>query len=311
MGITKVKLINNIVILILVSIGIFYFTKLYIYKNNSNGLYGWPVNVIDANQEFPDNEYSSPPLIAIIDSGIVVENPYINRNNITQIVIDKISAGSSKQHGTMVAGLIIGNGNGYSTPGGLLPNAKILSIQSGTDIGMTPNQLAYSIKLAVERGAKIINISFGTSTSTIELKEAVKDALSHGAIIVAAAGNEKQLTNDYPAAYPGVIAVSILTKDELLDINSNFDSNHHIAAPGVNLLTTGYSPMEPIKRFSGSSAATPLVSSTCAIIISKHASWTSKEMNDLLVSSSRKKNVDGRTINILDVKKLYKAANVK
>ncbi|MCY9503315.1 S8 family peptidase, partial [Paenibacillus larvae] len=214
--------------------------------------------------------------------GIYLDNPYINKTNIAQIVLDDISEGSNKIHGTMVAGLIAANGDGSNTPKGMLPNAKILSIQAGTDIGMSPHQLSSAINIAVEKGAKVINVSSSTYESSKELEESVKAAISKGVVIVAAAGNNDKSVNGFPAAYQNVIAVSTINENGELSYKTNFDQFHHIAAPGDKLLTTANNKESPLTLFSGSSAATPIVTSVCTAILSKEETWTSKEINSLL-----------------------------
>lgn len=72
------------------------------------------------------------PLIAIIDSGVDVDNNYFCLRSINQIILDEGSI-CSRDHGTKVDGLITANGDGIHTPRGLIPNTKLLSIQIGND----------------------------------------------------------------------------------------------------------------------------------------------------------------------------------
>lgn len=92
--------------------------------------------------------------------------------------------------------------------------------------------------MAVNEGARVINISLGTPKSSPELEDAVKYAISKGSVIVAAAGNQDLAYNIYPAAYEDVIAVSSIAADQKLGNFTNHDI-HNIAAPGDYLLTTG------------------------------------------------------------------------
>jgi subtilisin family serine protease len=246
------------------------------------------------------------PLIAIIDSGIYTGNKYLNKNNIDQIIFDNLSNSANQEHGTHVAGLIIGRGNGRTTPQGLLPDTKLLSIQVGSSVGMSSEQLAQAIDLAIQRDAKIINISQGAIESTPVLELSVQNALSKGTIIVAAAGNDNSKKNDYPAAFPDVIAVSTLKRNGETGVNTNYES-FNISAPGEKLLTTGSSQTDSIKYFSGSSAATPVVTSICAIIASYNVSLTSREVKHILLESSRTVLSEGKEkIHILDANSAIK-----
>lgn len=270
---------------------------------NQNTIYQQPMRVINAVGIFPFFQLDLP-LIAIIDSGVDLDNLYIPQHNVKQIILDNASVDSYKKHGTMVAGLIISNGNGYDSPGGLLPEAKLLSIQAGTDSGMSLDQLAASIELAIRNGAKVINISAGSSVTNQKLEQSIKSALSEGVIIVAAAGNEGQSKNNYPAAYPGVISVSTLTNFGEPGFNTNYDSGN-IYAPGDYILTASPSldSDESKAWISGSSAATTIVSSLCTIILSQHPNWDSYQIESFLLSTATTKEKNGDEIHILNVTK--------
>jgi hypothetical protein len=114
-------------------------TRLY-----QNGIIGWPREIINANNVFPWNKYIDP-LIAIIDTGVNTDNPYLRGQAIRQITPDGNNSTSENLHGTMVAGLIVANGDGWSTPKGVLPKASVLSIQIGSDNGATTRDLALAI----------------------------------------------------------------------------------------------------------------------------------------------------------------------
>jgi subtilisin family serine protease len=106
-------------------------------------------------------------------------------------------------HGTFVASIAGGsvtNGEGIAGFGG---DAKLLIIQSGRPDGsFTDVDEAAAIVYAVNRGAKVINLSIGgVETSAVERK-ALEYAAEHGVLVVAAAGNEFEDGNpvEYPAA---------------------------------------------------------------------------------------------------------------
>ncbi|HEY5039310.1 MAG TPA: S8 family serine peptidase, partial [bacterium] len=80
----------------------------------------------------------------------------------------------------------------------------------------TTAQEVSGINYAVSHGARILNLSLGGPTDPTE-ESAIESAISSGCIVVAAAGNEADLYGDfgapvtvnldYPAGYPGVLAV--------------------------------------------------------------------------------------------------------
>ena len=118
-------------------------------SNYRNGLYGWPTDLINAKGIFPFK--GNTPLIAVIDTGVSDSNPFLFKGIIRNIRLGKNNSSYSALHGTMVIGIINSRGNGWSSPGGLLPFAKILSIQVGGLRGITNNELARAIVMAVKK----------------------------------------------------------------------------------------------------------------------------------------------------------------
>jgi len=124
-------------------------------------------------------------------------------------------------HGTNTAGLataLTNNGCGFAGVGysthlqayDIFPDATASSDGQSAD---TADE-ATAIRDAVANGASVISLSIGSPQSAgadAAEQSAVAFALSNGVAVVAAAGNEYPSTDglqlDYPAAYPGVIAV--------------------------------------------------------------------------------------------------------
>ena len=104
------------------------------------------------------------------------------------------SLGSEEGHGTAMASLIGGRG-------GAAPGSKILgfTVLDGKGTGDSFS-LAKAIYAAVDQGAKVINMSLGSSGDCGVVREAVAYALSKQVALVAAAGNEAVNRVAYPAA---------------------------------------------------------------------------------------------------------------
>jgi len=317
---SKYWLLLPVTILILISAkylpeksSIYYFfskpSNLKYSEPYKGGIRGWPLTAINGDGIFPYYE-ADIPLIGLVDTGVYTSNPFLLGSKIRQIVIDENKGCSSEFHGTMVAGLMVSNGNGWSTPEGMIPNANLLSIQIGTDSGTNNQQLASAIVMAVNEGARVINISLGTPKSSPELEESVEYAISKGSVIVAAAGNQNLPYNIYPAAYEDVIAVSSLSANQKLGNNTNCDIKN-IAAPGDYLLTTGPSNQseQSMQWISGSSASAPLVTSLVAVLLSKHQSLNTKQVSQVISQSAKEININGKSIKILDIKAAIKLAD--
>ena len=174
---------------------------------------------------------SAPICVAVIDTGVdATHEDLINRVssgydavNDTEIPIGTDSDISGESHGTMVAGLIAAEANNgvgiagtaYTLPVNILPVRALDSDATGK-----LSDIIAALYWAVDQGgADIINMSFGMRRSTrpAALESAVRHAIEHGVILIAAAGNEgRYVSYDdyhyYPAAIDGVLAVGSLTR---------------------------------------------------------------------------------------------------
>ena len=119
-------------------------------------------------------------------------------------------------HGTHVAGIVAaqaGNGTGGS---GIAPGAQIMAIKVlDANRSGDSSQLAKGIRYAIDRGAKILNISINGDGTSPDLDAALAYAGQKGATVVASAGNNSRdldLTPSYPAssAEPAVLTVTAI-----------------------------------------------------------------------------------------------------
>ncbi|MDB5245295.1 MAG: Penicillin-resistant dd-carboxypeptidase-like protein [Parcubacteria group bacterium] len=212
-----------------------------------------------------------------------------------------IAASSSFSHGTHVAGTIAATKNNHLGIVGVAPQAKIMAIRFGFDVASEVK----SIKFAQQNGAKIINASYGgTSSSTAEY-DALKDFTDAGGIVVAAAGNShanSDIAPIFPAAYdlPGIISVAATDQNDALASFSNFGSTTvDIGAPGVNILST-YTTDATSSAYAysdGTSMAAPQVAGVVALIESKYPSQTASEVKaDILSGGDSVASLAGKTM---------------
>jgi serine protease len=108
-----------------------------------------------------------------------------------------------------------------------------------TDVGGCPtSEIAEGIRYAADNGAKVINLSLGGPEPSMALRDAMKYAVSKGAFISIAMGNEYEEGNpvDYPAAYAaeidGVMSVGALGPSLTRAFYSNTGPHLEISAPG-------------------------------------------------------------------------------
>jgi hypothetical protein len=163
-------------------------------------------------------------------------------------------------HGTMVAGLIHL----------VAPTAKIMPLKAfNADGSSNAFDVLRAIYYAVDHGAKVINMSFSSVTTSAELTHAIDYATAHGVLCLASAGNSGKRLVVFPAGYRNVIAVGSTT---ITDTRAAF-SNHgdhlvKVAAPGEALIT-----LYPGRRYaavSGTSFSTALVTGGAALLAQRN-----------------------------------------
>ncbi|WP_235096687.1 S8 family serine peptidase [Amycolatopsis decaplanina] len=139
-------------------------------------------------------------------------------------------------HGTVVASLIAAPLADGAKVSGLAPGARVLAVRGTEKTGAaTAASIAGALDGAVTAGARIICVATAVTEADPALKQAVDRAVAAGALIVAAAGRDTTKARDaspgpyYPAAFPGVLAVSAIGPDGKPDGKAVPGS---LAAPG-------------------------------------------------------------------------------
>jgi subtilisin family serine protease len=243
----------------------------------------------------------APVRVAVIDSGIDLTHPDL----VPKIAAAKSFVGGSAQdtrgHGTIVAGVIGAEPENDMGIAGLAPGAELLIAKVVANNGtISVEAEANAIHWAVDRGARVINISLGglrdpsdpsrDTFSRLE-QQAIAYAVRHGVVVVAAVGNADQAPRapwrfaSYPAALPHVLGVSALARNGASPVFSNRDAVYNdVAAPGEDVFSTfprkltddrpecqdqGYTPCatDQFRPPEGTSFAAPQVTAAAADIL--------------------------------------------
>lgn len=143
-----------------------------------------------------------------------------------------------------VAGIIAGGSNNGVGGAGVCWNCKILNVPITDRTNYIDDQLlvaARGITWAVDNGAQVIHMSFGTLPSSAvpcsdvkysTLRYAISQALNRGVVLVAAAGGFGiNAANTVPASCPGVISVAATDRNNQRASYSNWGPVT-LAAPG-------------------------------------------------------------------------------
>lgn len=110
----------------------------------------------------------------------------------------------------------------------------------------------------------VINMSLGGPSGSEALKSAVEAAYKAGVVVVCAAGNDGGAVN-YPAKYPGAIAVSALDSSDKIASFSSRGPEIAFIAPGVSIYSTYKG--NTYKTLSGTSMASPHVAGLAALVV--------------------------------------------
>jgi thermitase len=239
---------------------------------------------IDAKEAWDKTRGSSAVRIAVLDTGIDQNHEDLAG----KIVLQRDFTGSAsgvedmQGHGTHVAGTAAAvSNNGKGVAGTCqecsLMNGKVLADNGNGSF----DGIANGIVWAADNGAKVINMSLGSTTGSQTVENAVNYAWNKGVVVVAAAGNHGASTPFYPAFYGNVIAVANTDHNDAKNSSSGFGNWVNVAAPGTNILSTatnhpsGLFPSGPgYGTLTGTSMATPHVAGLGGLIWSNNGQCT-------------------------------------
>ncbi|WP_181699591.1 S8 family serine peptidase [Chthonobacter albigriseus] len=236
------------------------------------------------------------PKIGLIDTGINIDHEALRGQSIE--LVRGESAGSdpsSAFHGTAVAALLVGRADSR-TPG-LLPGASLLAIDAFYRDGGTADRtdvttLVAAMEELAERGVGVMNLSLSGPPNTV-LEAAVKAAVARDIVLIAAAGNKGPgAAPSYPAAYPGVIAVTAV--DRNLDLYRRATQGDYVdlAAPGVDVWTAA--SIRGGRPKTGTSFAVPFVTAAAAVLRAAHPDLDAASIETSLAGNARDLGDAGR-----------------
>ena len=219
---------------------------------------------------------SSDIVIAIVNSGISFDHPEFAGRIVPgyDFANDDADPSDDNGHGTHVAGIAAAAGDNGEGIAGMCWQCSIMPVKvigrsgSGSDV-----EVADGIRFAVDNGARIINLSLGGSRAAPLLREAVRYAVDHNVLVVAAAGNEYDEGNPiaFPAAYDEVLAVAATDENDQHAPFSNVHPYVDIAAPGWNIASTWADiafPPVPYLVLPGTSMSSPYVAGLAGLLLS-------------------------------------------
>jgi subtilisin family serine protease len=269
-----------------------------------------------------DIESNGPlrPIVAIIDTGLDYNHDAIVRSNALWVntreipnngidddyngYVDDVSGwnfvanspnfADDEGHGTHVAGIIIGTSmNILANPVTGTSKIRVMPLKflDSNGSGSTSNAIK-AIYYAVNNGAQVINNSWGGSSYSRALHEALTYAYSNRMFIASAAGNNgknNDTTPMYPANYdvPSNLSVAATSDYDYMASFSNFGTGTvPLASPGVQILSL--LPNNSSGTMSGTSMATPFVAGLAAMAMREAPQLTGYQIKNILLDKSAK-----------------------
>ena len=213
-------------------------------------------------------------------------------------------------HGTFIASLIAGHGNGPGRADGVIgvaPAARVLSVRvilDDQEPGVGPyntnprfaNAIGRGIRYAASHGAAVINMSLGSVQPTSAMQAALAYAVSRGVVVVASAGNsgapgQAYTPYSYPASFAGVLSVAAVDQTGARATFSDRNSSVVLSAPGVEVIGAG--PGGTYLQASGTSPAAAFVTGVAALIRSAYPRLSPAQVEQAMISSAARRPAAG------------------
>jgi hypothetical protein len=190
---------------------------------------------------------------------------------------DNFPQNEMNEHGTLCAGMSAAHTDNGLGVAGVGFKSRMLPIKV-QDVDSLLTRAYEGIVYAADQGAQVINCSWGnTHYAQFEQDIVQYAAINKDALVVAAAGNDNNIVNFYPASYDYVLSVAGTTgADEKWTpengnstSGSSFGYHVDICAPGIRIMTTS-DGNDYRQAYAGTSFSAPIVAGAAGVLRSKY-----------------------------------------
>jgi subtilisin family serine protease len=198
--------------------------------------------------------------VAVIDSGVQLDHPDLAAQIASSLNAVANQPYRAEVHGTAVAGIIAARADNQVGIAGIAPHARLLALrscwqESAAESFCTTLSLALALHAAIDRDARIINLSLGGPPDRL-VQQLIEAAMARRIAVVAAVDRAAP-KGGFPAGLKGVVAVT--------DEASPSVPGSALVAPGRDVPTT--IPGSRWATVSGASYAAAHVSGLLALMI--------------------------------------------
>lgn len=272
---------------------------------------------IHAAKAWAKTHGSRDVVIAVLDSGVdythsdLIHNMWTRPANISAYTDDQLglvddvhgynavnNSGDPMDdngHGTHCAGIIGAEADNQEGIAGVNWQVEIMPLKfmSAGGFGTTKDAIE-CINYVINRkhagvNVRVISASWGSTAKSKALEDAIRKASEEGILFVAASGNAGQngdKSPHYPAGYdlPNMLSIAALDRNDELASFSNYGAKSvHLAAPGVDILSTWLN--NSFEEHSGTSMATPEVAGVAGLVLANEPNISMKDLRERLLNS--------------------------
>lgn len=239
--------------------------------------------------------------IAILDTGVSPSHPDLSKKLLRghDFFNGDDDPSDDEGHGTYTAGVAAASSNNGVGIAGICWGCKILPVKVLGSRGQGDDAtIAEGLRWAVDQGVRIISMSLGGPEDTQVMRDAVGYAHDHNVLVIAASGNGQAEGNlpNYPAAYPSVLAVSATNSTDGVTGFSTTGSFVDIAAPGVGLWSTLWTPRDgnTYGVANGTSASCPHVAGAAALALTLRPDLSADQLAEVLEAAADDQGAPGK-----------------
>ncbi|MFJ9608247.1 type VII secretion-associated serine protease mycosin [Kitasatospora sp. NPDC101176] len=254
----------------------------------------WVLRTFEVEKKVWPQSQGEGVVVAVVDSGVTPDHPDLTG----QVLPGADFSGANTDgrtdslgHGTGIASLIAGHGHGEGAGVvGLAPKARILPVRirtNGESPDLAQSDIALAVRYATDSGAKVINMSIGGySRFDSQARAAIDYAVSKDVVIVAATGNGGGDSVEYPAAFPGVVAVTAVDEQGRLWGKATPGPETTLAAPGVEIYHASVKSASAYGISQGTSDGVAYVSATAALIRARFPGLSAGQVINRMIKSA-------------------------
>jgi subtilisin family serine protease len=248
----------------------------------------WWLDRIHAPEAWTITTGSKDIKVGVVDDGVDAAHPDLAGKVVAAYNFAEetpVSRPGLEGHGTSVAGCITANTDNGQGITGLNWNVSLIDGK-----GFGPQAQGFSFDLtrgiifAVDKGARVINNSWGGGGLDLATVAATEYAASKNVILVFSSGNsgfnEPQLPGALSLVYPNLITVGATDYNDQVVGFSTFGPQVNLVAPGSGIWTT--EPGGKYRGINGTSFSAPIVTGVVALMLSVNPNLTPLQVRTIL-----------------------------